>query len=213
VSDFNDATVPGAMAQQLAILNDAFKDHAFTFTGGKSWHHTHPEWEYDPNAEWEMKQKYHMGTYADLNVYVLPSINWVDANPPTPEQPCFGYAYQPWYVHKEHTESDDLVMLDGITIRMDTLPGGTNELYPMGKNLVHQVGHWLGCESSMIFQTATKLINCDAVEHTFQHACDGDDIGDTTPEAEPSYECDLNRSTCPGDLPDPVNNYMDYSPE
>ena len=41
----------------------------------------------------------------------------------------------------------------------------------------------------------------------------GDYVSDTAPEASPSYAC-IARDTCPGDgLADPINNYMDYSPD
>lgn len=119
---------------------------------GEAVHHTHPEWEDSPYAEDEMKLKYHAGTYADLNVYAVPSIDWVGEA----WQPCFGFAYQPWYIHDRDAQSAHRLAFDGVTIRMDTLPGGTNELYPMGKNLIHQVGHWLGCKTSVIFQPAKK---------------------------------------------------------
>ena len=41
----------------------------------------------------------------------------------------------------------------------------------------------------------------------------GDFVQDTAPEASPSFGC-VARDTCPGDgLADPINNYMDYSPD
>jgi PKD repeat protein len=77
-----------------------------------------------------------------------------------------------------------------------------------GKTLVHEVGHYL------------------SLYHTFQGGCagmssancstQGDKVCDTPPVLGPSWGCPAGSNTCnesPTDLPDDINNFMDYSDE
>ncbi|KAF8157880.1 hypothetical protein B0H34DRAFT_706520 [Crassisporium funariophilum] len=85
---------------------------------------------------------------------------------------------------------------DGILIRHSTLPGGSREHFNLGRTLTHEVGHWLG------------------LFHTFEGGCDhgvGDNVADTPPAASGSEGCPVGRDSCPGDGPDLINNFMDYS--
>jgi hypothetical protein len=86
--------------------------------------------------------------------------------------------------------------LDGVMIRHTTLPGGSTANYNMGRTLTHETGHWLG------------------LFHTFEGGCNngvGDNIADTPPQSSGSNGCPKGRDSCPGDGPDLINNFMDYS--
>jgi len=85
---------------------------------------------------------------------------------------------------------------DGVMVRHSTVTGGPREHYNLGRTLTHEVGHWLG------------------LFHTFEGGCDngvGDNIADTPPQASGSEGCPVGRDSCPGDGPDLINNFMDYS--
>jgi PKD repeat protein len=92
---------------------------------------------------------------------------------------------------------------DGVVVRADFVgnigTGASNG--SRGRTLTHEAGHWFG------------------LFHTFQGGCAGgffgEGVDDTPPiaEATPS-NCPLNANTCSNDnpdLPDMVENYMDYS--
>ena len=83
----------------------------------------------------------------------------------------------------------------------------------LGRAAVHEVGHFLGLRH--IWGDAITLIGEDG--------CNVDDGIQDTPNAndQAGYICDFNKNTCTGDtfgssgedLPDMVENYMDYSPD
>lgn len=92
---------------------------------------------------------------------------------------------------------------DGVVVRADFVgnigTGAGNG--SRGRTLTHEAGHWLG------------------LFHTFQGGCTGgffgEGIDDTPPQAEATpSNCPQNANTCNNDnpdLPDQVENYMDYS--
>lgn len=92
---------------------------------------------------------------------------------------------------------------DGIVMRHDAFGTIGTATFPnhLGRTATHEAGHWLG------------------LFHTFQDGCgtnvctEGDLVCDTPPQAAPSGGCP-SQNTCSNDqpdLPDQVENYMDYS--
>ncbi len=92
---------------------------------------------------------------------------------------------------------------DGVVVRADYIGsiGTAGSNGSRGRTLTHEAGHWLG------------------LLHTFQGGCSGGFFGemidDTPPVAEATQGgCPHNANTCSNDnpdLPDMVENYMDYS--
>lgn len=103
-----------------------------------------------------------------------------------------GWAYYPWTFQETMKEN-------GIFLHFETLPNRGMEFYNSGLTLVHELGHYFG------------------LLHTFDvnGVCeDGDLINDTPVEKTPSFSCDYKRDSCPNHKGlDPINNYMDYSPD
>ncbi len=94
-----------------------------------------------------------------------------------------GYAYYPQTAAGQRH--------DGVVIRAD-------EMHGFSRTLTHEVGHYLG------------------LAHTFEGGCSlaGDGIDDTPPVADPNWGCPWSRNSCSidsPDLPDMIENYMDYS--
>lgn len=99
---------------------------------------------------------------------------------------------------------------DGMVIRHDQVGRiGTALNSPIapasqqrGRTMTHECGHYLG------------------LAHPFENGCDtifgiGDGIDDTPPVAAANFQCDFSANSCHNDsvdLPDMIENYMDYAP-
>ena len=129
-----------------------------------------------------------------------------------------GYAYPPagldnWPAGVSATEPGlDGVVLDYRTIGRDspfTIDPGTGvELQMHGRSATHEVGHYLGL----------RHIWGDADPFTSANSCAEDDGLEDTPNtgAQAMFDCDFSRNTCidaTDDLPDMIENFMDYSSE
>lgn len=140
-NSINDGYIPNKqLRSQLDALNEAYSPHkiAFKFAGGERV--AMPEWA-DNCKEIEMKEELQNGTFADLNVYLFPSILCVN-RVVKPNDETLGYATNLPGVKTTDSLSRSL---DAVHIRADTLPGGSKP-FNEGKTLVHEVGHWLGCK-------------------------------------------------------------------
>ena len=122
-----------------------------------------------------------------LNIWVVRSID-ISITTGT----VLGYAYPP--------SVNQPASLDGIVIRHDRV-GSIGSAVPesLGRTLTHEVGHYFG------------------LRHPFQGGCTGgDQVADTPPVALASNGCSLGTNSCSNDspdLPDMLENYMDYSDE
>ena len=127
-----------------------------------------------------MKRKLHVGNARTLNLYL-------NGGGPR-NNPVLGWARFPW-------QYASAPYLDGVSVNIQSLPGGRATGYNLGDTLIHETGHWLG------------------LFHTFEGGCNepGDLVPDTAAEAEPSFFCQTTRNTCPAAGLDPVRNFMDYS--
>ncbi len=101
-----------------------------------------------------------------------------------------GYAYRP--------RPNQSGITDGLVVRHDRMGTiGTAKDVSLGRTLTHEVGHYLG------------------LLHPFNRGCNvGDGAADTPPVAQANFGCNLNANSCSNDnpdLPDMIENYMDYA--
>lgn len=178
---------PAKIYEQMNVLNQAYQRTNFQFDLAKPDFGTNPDFTTDP--QWFEMYK---GSTAEKEAKQALGVKQKDVlNVYTADTVgALGWALQPF----EISSNPDL---DGVVILFSTLPGGTSAPYDQGKTIVHEVGHWLG------------------LSHTFEHGCTdpGDGVGDTPAEYVESRGCE-NRNTCPYEPGwDPINNFMDYSPD
>lgn len=108
-------------------MNTAYSPHGITFVqAGADWT-VNSNWASD-GAEQAMKSALRQGTYADLNLYLINSMDYL------------GYCYFP----TDSTGADSDFTLDGCTILSSTVPGGSETNYDEGLTAVHEIGHWFG---------------------------------------------------------------------
>jgi hypothetical protein len=148
------------------------------YTKRDGWYHAY----FNGPRDTRMKRKLHRGNARTLNLYIN------GGGPRNAAEPLLGWSRFPW-------QYAGTPRLDGISVNVAALPGGSARGYNRGDTVIHETGHWLG------------------LFHTFEGGCDGDGdrVSDTAAEADPSFECETTRDTCPALGLDPVRNFMDYS--
>lgn len=117
------------VADQIQVLNDAYKDTAFKFKLAATDRTTNATWrtmEPDTSAEREAKTALRKGDAAALNIY--------SANP--------GGGLLGWATFPEWYQGEP--SMDGVVILADSFPGGSAAPYDLGDTATHEVGHWLG---------------------------------------------------------------------
>ncbi|KAK2593667.1 hypothetical protein QQS21_008636 [Conoideocrella luteorostrata] len=170
--------------QILQVLNDAFRPASISFQLKDKSRVVNADWAVGKNKI-EMQRKLRKGDKSALNIYCLEKIR-------SNSRSALGRATFPDFMQQK-----DGLIKDGVLVNLRTLPGGSLRGKDSGKVCVHEVGHWFG------------------LFHTFQGGCrgSGDGIDDTPAEKRPSRSC-TPRNTCwfKSGM-DPINNYMDYSPD
>jgi hypothetical protein len=172
------------IAAQISALNADFALAGFTFELVGVTHTTNASWfTMTPGslAEEQAKTQLRVGGADVLNIYTTNLAQ---------DGGLLGFTTYPWDYAAEPK-------MDGVMLYFETLPGGTATPYNLGKQAVHEVGHWLG------------------LFHTFEGgACKGkgDYVADTPAEKEPAFGCPTGRDSCPREAGlDPVENPMNYS--
>ncbi len=121
-----------------------------------------------------------------FNVWVVNSIN-SQGTPGT----VLGYAYLPSFGQSGTR--------DGMVIRHDRV-GTIGTAISEGRTFTHEAGHYLGLRHPFNGNSCTA----------------GDGVSDTPPVSAPNFGCNLNANSCNNDnpdLPDMIENYMDYADE
>lgn len=166
----------GAQSADSAPTRFRFVLRLVNYTKNDSWYHAY---NYSP-ADTRAKRRLHRGDRRTLNVY----INGGGQR----NQPVLGWSRLPW-------QQQSNPKLDGVSVNVAALPGGSAANYNLGDTIIHETGHWLG------------------LLHPWQGGCKepNDGVADTPATAGPSYYCDEDADTCPAPGLDPVHNFMNYS--
>ena len=98
--------------------------------------------------------------------------------------------------------------LDGVVMRLDAFGTGSSfPNYNLGRTLIHEVGHYLGLFHTF-HNSCLEVVNSLACNAPYA----GDECCDTPPVANPNQNNCLSGNSCAEspDLPDQVENHMDY---
>eukprot|EP00245_Coleochaete_scutata_P005289 TRINITY_DN18732_c0_g1_i1.p1 TRINITY_DN18732_c0_g1~~TRINITY_DN18732_c0_g1_i1.p1 ORF type:complete len:502 (+),score=53.98 TRINITY_DN18732_c0_g1_i1:152-1657(+) len=195
------------IAAQMEKLKSGFAGTGFAFKLNSTLYIQSNTWftaEHNSDTDIFFKDTYRQGGPETLNVFVRkPQIPGLAEG-----YVLNGVAFFPQDLCQKGKQVSSRSTLDTVTIFYQTLPGVNPDVY-RGATLVHEIGHWLG------------------VGHTFNQpdSCnmqDGDGISDTPTEKyaynkSPGFingACNTQADSCPqlaGN--DPVQNFMDYSPD
>jgi hypothetical protein len=144
-------------------------------------------YEYDP-IEYELKPNTQWDPDRYFNIWVL-KFGGGFSN-------ILGYAQFPTLSGLDGLSDEGFEFTDGIVIGYQYFgrTGNVKAPFNLGRTTTHEVGHWLG------------------LRHIWGDGdCTVDDYCADTPNASgPNYSCTI-RDSCPGDGPDMIENYMDYS--
>jgi hypothetical protein len=144
----------------------------------------------------DAKYALHKGTYTTLNLYFM--THFLEATG------FFGYCSFPQTPVRNRwsTLPGDILLADGCSIDVDTMPGGANHEANAGRTASHEVGHWLG-----LFH-----VFWDTEENGVAECKDNDFVEDTPIQSTPTRGCPSKKDSCPADPGlDSIHNIMDYS--
>jgi hypothetical protein len=131
-----------------------------------------------------IKTPYHQGGPDTLNLYLCDPVGG-----------DLGWARFPF--------ANTSLIYDGIVLNYATLPGGTLGPYNLGDVSTSRL--------LRILQFQRLSLPLRLLARSFPYLRRwlgrGDGIADTPPESSPAFGCQIGRDTCPGDGPDPVQNY------
>lgn len=122
--------VPDSMiANQIAVLNDAFASQGWTFTLVHTDRTTNASWYtmgIGSSVETQAKTALRIGGSRALNIYTAAVVDGM-----------VGWSSLPWNYAADPKD-------DGVVLLASALPGGAAAPYNLGDVAVHQVGHWMG---------------------------------------------------------------------
>ncbi len=184
VDGSNGKITPQQRADQISVLNAAYKSHKIQFKYDES---TTKE---EDNREWFImghRTKAERDAKTALQIDPNKNLNFYTANP---GGGLLGWATFPWELEGDPAR-------DGVVMLYSTMPGGNAAPYNLGQTATHEIGHWLGLYHT--FQGG-----CNGV---------GDQVGDTIAHREPNFgtpEPDLRNNACDPTQQSPVKNFMNY---
>lgn len=169
-----------AQSTTSADTRYSFRLMSSRYTVNDRWYHAAPM-----SADWLAERRaLHRGTADDLNIYLSRPKSYNG-------DPVLGFSRFPW----QYAGNPGL---DGVTVSIDSMPGGRATNYNHGDTVIHETGHWMG------------------LLHTFEGGCSSpnDWVSDTPEEASANYYCPTSPvlDTCPDSVGvDPIHNFLDYS--
>lgn len=186
----SEGTITQDMAdQQIAAMNTIYNNYNVNFTLINTTFTANDAWSVGESSDdTDMKTALRQGNYSTLNIYFQTNLTGG----------MLGTCELPSDIGSAPVDPSTYVT-DGCNVNANTMPGGTEVGYNMGKTAVHETGHWLG------------------LLHVFEgYACygDGDFIGDTPLQSTSTSGCPTQpaKDSCNNATGvDAIHNYMDYS--